>query len=85
MLIAEQIVVGNRVTVTWERPVVGVPGAPGTPPPKAQPPKSTALAGVDGDPGDPGGSGSRGWDGREAPSLEIWTLQMNASRRCRLE
>ena len=76
VLIAETIVIGQRVTFTWEPFAISSIDPPNTPLPKGQQPKAIYLAGVEGDPGDDGSDGSPGWQGHDAPQLEIWTLNM---------
>lgn len=76
VLIADTIVVGQRVSFSWEPLRVDVPPSPNAAEAQPQPPKSTSLEGVNGQTGAPGLSGSTGWEGNAAPQLEVWALTM---------
>ncbi|MGP4080029.1 IPT/TIG domain-containing protein [Pseudalkalibacillus sp. R45] len=78
IILAEKITVGKGVTFTWERPNI-------QPPPKLAKlkqeqvqPISTKLGGEDvrGADGQAGIKGEPGFDGADAPELEVWVLDL---------
>ncbi|KFZ24502.1 hypothetical protein V502_01018 [Pseudogymnoascus sp. VKM F-4520 (FW-2644)] len=91
-IIAEEVIVGQNVTITWERPMqhtsrkLDPPGKP----PKADPPfwedgttpglwGVTGQRGIDGIKGfedDPRRSSKGYLDGADAPEIELWTLSL---------
>ena len=77
VIIADEIVVEDDVTLTWQRPAQGEPAVPATPVAPAEPAAATSTAkpprGVPGGDGIAGGSGAIGFD---APSIEMWTLDL---------
>lgn len=80
VLIADRITVGSRVTITWQRPLLGTPGdvAPGKsldPRPPAVTPGRPPRA-ARGRDGSDGGVGASGLDG---PRIELWTLDLRGS------
>jgi beta-glucosidase/6-phospho-beta-glucosidase/beta-galactosidase len=83
VFIAEKLIVGKGVTFTHERPTPTAPtlsfqsGAKPPKPPRAPTPNS--IEGVTGEPGKAGQPGGKGWDGVNAPEMEMWCLDMEGS------
>lgn len=81
--IAEEMVVGRNVTFTYERPQAATPvmsWPPGSRPPNpGKAPTPNDVWGENGGPGLRGADGGRGWQGVDAPELELWLLRMTGS------
>ncbi|TAN64162.1 hypothetical protein EPN18_00590 [bacterium] len=79
IIITEKLTVGNDVTFTWERPTLDVPvrnhDKPAKPP--AQPISTTLAKPGPGVQGAVGASGNIGYNGDNAPDIEIWLLDMS--------
>jgi len=77
VLIAEEIEVGEGVSITWQREVKSIPAPPPTPPrPKQVVEWATSHYATNGTPGEPGTQGGPGDAGSLGPEIEIWTLSM---------
>ena len=77
VIIAETLVIGQRVTVSWDRP--SKPASP-VPPKPGQPPgwdQATGAGSNRGRDGYSGYAGATGEDGDPAPEIELWFLQSN--------
>jgi len=75
VIIAEQLTIGQGVTISWERPTpvaVASPSKPPTPPPYPQALRVGSLKGRDGAQG--GAPNVAGPTGNPAPEVEIWFL-----------
>jgi lysophospholipase L1-like esterase len=81
VMLAEKIVIGEGVTFTWQQPGPGFwPHEPKPKPPTpGAPPVSDYLAGTTGYAGLPGLVGDGGADGKNAPTFEIWTLELGGN------
>jgi lysophospholipase L1-like esterase len=75
-IITEKLTVGSNVTFTWERTLPPSPQQLPKPAPKPRAPTPDGLWGVTGEAGTGGLPGSRGPDGKTAPELEVWVLEM---------
>jgi beta-glucosidase/6-phospho-beta-glucosidase/beta-galactosidase/lysophospholipase L1-like esterase len=76
-IITEKLTVGNNVTFTWEKtPPASLPVKFAKPPKKPQAATPNGIWGNDGEAGTPGQVGGRAPDGKDAPELELWTLEM---------
>lgn len=74
VIIAETLIIGNNVTISWDRPsspMPLVPSKPGTPPSW---PQATSIGSERGRDGYPGTTGGQGTHGQPAPEIEIWFL-----------
>lgn len=76
VIMAEKLTVGNNVTFTWERPQRSIPAKQPAQAPRPAAPMSTHLGGDPGAEGIAGGKGGRGYDGVNAPELEMWLLEL---------
>lgn len=88
VLIANEIIIGENVVITWQRDDKPDPVRPDPPPPRGPQPKATEyLDGANGLPGFDGTDVKRwtgpgaGWNGDDGPEIEIWTLSMNRCPR----
>lgn len=76
-IITEKLTVGNSVTFTWERTLPGAfPQQLPKPAPKPRADTPDGLWGVTGEAGTDGLPGGRGPNGKNAPELEVWVLEM---------
>lgn len=86
VLIAEKVAIGRNVTFTWDRGELPVPTTPSTPKTPEDRGGSSKLDGLDkrGRDGRNGDSGGKGWPGKDAPQLEIWTLELTGKPQVEL-
>lgn len=76
-IITEKLTVGNNVTFTWEKTPPGAfPQKLPKPAKKPRAPTPDGLWGETGEAGTNGLLGGRGPDGKDAPELELWVLEM---------
>lgn len=76
VIITNNLIIGNNVTLTWERPVFTPKSKPATPPKPAGYPAATQLSALTGRPGTNGFKGANGDMGADAPEVEIWMMNL---------